>query len=78
MEGGGLLSGGGRWQERLRVAGEVLRAVGRVEAFGEDDDFGAFGGRGKDLCARVGEVDSFVGAYRGDVSIDFHLNCDAG
>lgn len=62
MEGGGLLGCWGRGEQRLRVAGEVLRAVGGVEAFGEDDDFGAFGGGGEDLCARIGEVGGFVGA----------------
>lgn len=59
----------GRGQERLSIAGEVLRAVGGVEAFWEDDDFGALGGGGEDLGARVGEVGGFVGAWGGFVSI---------
>ena len=62
MEGGGLGGRGGGGEERLRVAGEVLRAVGGVEAFGEDDDFGAAGGGGEDLGARVREVGGLVGA----------------
>ena len=69
MEGGRLLGCGRGGEERLSVAGEVLCAVGRVEAFGEDDDFGAFRGRGEDLCARVGEVDGFVVAWGGCVSM---------
>lgn len=69
MEGWGLLGCGRGGEQRLRVTGEMLRAVGRVEALGEDDDFGSLGGSGEDLCARVGEVDGFVGACGGGVSI---------
>lgn len=77
MEGRGLLGCGWRGEERLGIAGEVLRAVGRVEAFGEDDDFGSLGGRGEDLCARVGEVDGFVVACGGCVSV-LHLEGKRG
>ena len=69
MEGGGLVRCGRGGEQRLGVAGEVLRAVGRVEALGEDDDFGSLGGCSEDLCACVGEVDGFVGACGGGVSI---------
>jgi hypothetical protein len=41
VEGGGLLFGGGRWEQGFGVGGEVVAAVGRVEAFGEDDDLSA-------------------------------------
>lgn len=69
MEGRGLLRCGWGGEECLGVGGEVLRAVGGVEAFGEDNDFCAFGGRGEDLGAGVGEVDSFVSAWEGEMLV---------
>lgn len=39
--GGRLLLGGGTREKGLGVGGKVLRAVGGVEAFGQDDEVGA-------------------------------------
>lgn len=65
MKGGGLGRGGGAGEQGLGVAGEVLAAVGRVEAFGEDDEGGAGAGGFEDAGARAGEVGGFVGACWG-------------
>ena len=63
VEGRGLrLRGGGR-EERLGVGGEELAAVGRVEAFREDDQGGAGAGGFEDFGAGAGEVGGFVGAW---------------
>ena len=62
VEGGGLVFGGRRREKGLCVFGEVLGAVGRVEAFREDDQAGACFGGLEDFGAGVGEVGSFVGA----------------
>ena len=48
--------------EFLGVLREVFRAVGRVEAFGQDDEFGAGVGGFEDFGAGGGEVGGFVGA----------------
>ena len=63
MEGGGLVFGGRRGKERLSVGGEVLAAVGGVEAFGEDDEVGACFGGFEDASAGARKVGSFVGAW---------------
>lgn len=68
MEGGGLCCGRGRGEERLGVGGEEFAAVRRVEAFGEDDDFGAGLGGGEGLGACICEVEVFVGAWETGVS----------
>jgi hypothetical protein len=44
----------------FRVFREVLRAVGGVEAFWQDDDFRAGGGGFEDLFAGVLQVRCFV------------------
>lgn len=51
-------------RELLGVFGEVIAAVGRVEALGQDDDLGAAGGGFVYFVACVGEVGGFVGAAR--------------
>ena len=66
VEGGGL---GGRWRVREQgfgILGEVGRAVGGVEAFGEDDQLGAGVGGFEDAGTGAGEVGGFVGAWRGE------------
>jgi len=68
VEGRGLRRGGGRREERLGVGGEEFAAVGRVEAFGEDDDFRARLGGGEGLGACICEVEGFVGAWETRVS----------
>lgn len=62
MEGGRLRGGGRRREQGFGVLGKVLRAVGRVEAFGEDDDFGASARGFENFCAGVGEICGLVGA----------------
>lgn len=49
--------------ESLGVLGEILRAVWRVEALGEDDQSRTSLGSLKDLAAGIGEVDGFVRSY---------------
>lgn len=49
-------------RELLGVFGEILCAIGRVEAFWEDDEFGACAGGFEDFGAGGGEVGGFVGA----------------
>lgn len=44
--------------------GEVLGAVGGVEAFGKDDQVGACARGFKDTGAGAGEVACFVGTWR--------------
>ena len=61
--GGGLGGGGRAREEGYGVGGEVLAAVGRVEAFGEDDEGGAGAGGFEDAGAGAGEVVGFVGAW---------------
>lgn len=55
----------GRWGglQGLGVGGEVLAAVGGVEAFGEDDQRGSGFGGFEDAGAGAGEVGGFVGAW---------------
>ena len=65
MEGGRLVFGWRGWQESLGVGGEVLAAVGGVEAFGEDDEGGAGFGGFEDFGSGAGEIDGFVGAWGG-------------
>lgn len=65
VEGGGLGGGGRAGEEGFGVGGEVLAAVGRVEAFGEDDERGAGAGGFENAGARSGEVGGFVGACGG-------------
>ena len=50
--------------QRLGVGGEVLAAVGGVEAFREDDQGGSGFGGLEDARAGAGEVGGFVGAWR--------------
>lgn len=50
-------------EEGFGVVGEVLAAVGGVEAFGEDDEGGAGAGGFEDAGAGAGEVVGFVGAW---------------
>lgn len=45
------------------MGGEELRAVGGVEAFGQQDQLSAGGGGFKDFFAREGEVLGLVGAW---------------
>jgi hypothetical protein len=54
----------GRWgrQKRFGVGGEVFCAVGRVEAFGEDNERGAGTGGFEDFGASSSEVGGFIGA----------------
>lgn len=61
--GGGLRRGRGGREQGFGVFGEVLAAVGGIEAFGEDDEVGAVAGGFEDAGARVGEVGGFVGAW---------------
>lgn len=62
MEGGRLVFGWRGGEKGLCVFGEVLGAVGRVEAFGKDYE-GCAGLCGfQDLGAGMGEIDRFVGA----------------
>lgn len=70
MVGGGLGGGGRAREEGFGVGGEVLAAVGRVEAFGEDDEGGAGAGGFEDAGARSGEVGGFVGACGGGGVLD--------
>lgn len=51
--------------ERLGVGGEVLAAVGGVEALWEDDQRGSGFGGFEDAGASAGEVGGFVGAWGG-------------
>ena len=57
-----LLAGRRRGLERLGVRGEVLAAVGGIEAFGEDDQGGSGFGGFEDTGAGAGEVGGLVGA----------------
>lgn len=61
--GRGLVFGGRRREKSLGVFREVLGTVGRVEAFGEDDQAGASFSGFEDFGAGVREVGSFVGAW---------------
>ena len=45
----------------LGVLGEVLGAVGGVEALGQDDDIGTLGGCFEDLCPCSCEIGGLVG-----------------
>lgn len=59
----GLSGGGWRWEERFGIGGEVLAAIGTVEAFGEYDYLCAGLGSFEDFGARMAEVCCFVGAW---------------
>ena len=48
--------------QRLSVRGEVLAAVGGIEAFGKDDQRGSGFGGFEDTGASAGEVGGFIGA----------------
>lgn len=61
MVGRGLRFGGWGGVEGFGVLRKVFCAIGRVEAFREDDDFGAESGRFEDFGAGVSEVVRFVG-----------------
>jgi len=63
--GGGLVSCGGRGQKGFGVGGEVLGAVGGIEAFREDDEVCAILRGFEDFGAGAREVDGFVGACWG-------------
>ena len=58
-----LLFGRGRRLQGFGVGGEVLAAVGGIEAFGEDDEGGSGFGGFEDARAGAGEVGGFVGAW---------------
>lgn len=62
MVGWGLRLGRGGGLQGLGVGGEVLAAVGGVEAFGEYDQSGSGFGGFEDAGAGSGEVGGFVGA----------------
>jgi len=57
-----LLFGGRGGEEGFGVFGKVLAAVGRVKAFGEDDERSADAGGFEDFGACAGEIDGFVGS----------------
>lgn len=61
--GGGLIFGGRVREQGFGVFGEVLAAVGGVEAFWEDDEVGAGAGGFEDAVAGSGEVVGFVRAW---------------
>lgn len=62
---GGLRRRGRGWKKCFGIGGEVGSAVGRVEAFGEYNEGGAGTGGFKDVSARTGKIDGFVGSWRG-------------
>ena len=64
MEGRRLVFGGRGGEEGFGVGGEVLAAVRRIEAFGEDDEGGSCLGGFEDFGACVGEVDGLVSTWR--------------
>ncbi len=57
-----MLFGGRGGEEGFGVFGKVLAAVGRVKAFGEDDERSADAGGFEDFGACAGEIDGFVGS----------------
>ena len=58
------------WEQGFGVFWKVLAAVGRIEAFGEDNEVRA-GARGfKDAVAGASEVVGFVGTCSGGFSED--------
>ncbi len=59
----GLLLGRWRRKERFGILGEVLGAVGAVEAFWQDNNRSARLGCLQNLRARVGQITRFVGTY---------------
>ena len=65
VKGGRLVFRRGRGEERFGVGGEVLAAIGRVEAFWEDDEgspgFGSF----EDARTSPGKVGGLVSACSG-------------
>ena len=65
VKGGRLVFGRGRGEERFGVGGEVLAAIGRVEAFWEDDEGSAGLGGFEDARTSPGKVGGFVGACSG-------------
>ena len=65
METRGLLFGRRGRLEGFGVRGEELAAVGRVEAFGEDDEGGSGFGGFENARAGAGEIGGFVGAWGG-------------
>ena len=67
VEGGRLVFRWGRGEERFGVRGEVLAAIGRIEAFWEDDEGGPSLGCFEDARTSAGKVGGFVGACSGGV-----------
>lgn len=65
MEGRRLVFRGRGGEECFGVGREVLASVGRVEAFGEDDEGGAGFGGFEHAGAGAGEVGGLVGACGG-------------
>lgn len=65
MVAGGLLFGRRGGLQSLGVGGEVLAAVGGVEAFGENDERGSGFGSFEDAGTSAGEVGGFVGTWGG-------------
>lgn len=63
MEARRLLFGRRGGLEGLGVRGEVLAAVGGIEAFGEDDEGGTGSGGFEDTGSGTGEVGGLVGAW---------------
>lgn len=60
VEGGCLLFGRRRWQERFGVFREVLRSIGTVEALGKHDEVGALGRGLEHFGASAREVGRLV------------------
>ena len=69
VKGGGLLLRWWGWEQCLGVGGKVLAPVGGVEAFWEHDQGGSGFGGFEDSGTSAGDVCSFVGAWRGSLSI---------
>ena len=65
VEGGRLIFRWGGGEERFGVRGEVLAAIGRIEAFWKDDEGGASLGGFEDTRTSPGKVGGFVGACSG-------------
>ena len=63
MVGRGLFMGWRRREQSFGVGGEVLAAVGGIEAFWEDDQLRALLGGFEDAIAGVREIGGFVGAW---------------
>ena len=72
VEGGRLLFCWGRGEERFGVGGEVLAAIGRIEAFRKDDEGGPGLGGFEDARTSPGKVGGFVGACSGRFGFSYY------